>query len=207
MGFLDRLRRRRPGPAADTAAEPAETTGAPADGAGGAGGADGAPPAATRTTGRTTAWTGLPPIQRSTSGSRAPVADAGFGGRLPTWQDPSFVGAPSLVGVRNTAPGGLLQEAPSAPARPVTGLEHPMDALPSPSAAEPAPAERRVPAVPLRWAPRTGTAARTEAATPAPPSAPSTETAGTGVLGGVDGPGGSAGSRGPAESAGSAGPG
>ncbi|MFD9026687.1 hypothetical protein ACFVY5_19640, partial [Streptomyces parvulus] len=73
------------------------------------------------------AWTGLPPIQRATGAARAGVADAGFGGRLPTWQNPSFTGAPSPAVLNPAAGDSLLSGAfdssasRNAPARPVQG--------------------------------------------------------------------------------------
>ncbi|MDV6289362.1 hypothetical protein R2F25_20790 [Streptomyces sp. UP1A-1] len=115
MGFLDRLRGRGTGsdgaatsghgptaststpgtagtagtgdvPGASGGTGASDVSGAP-DGSGAVGAV--APPVAVA------AWTGLPPIQRATGDRRAGVADSGFGGRLPTWQNPSFSGVPS----------------------------------------------------------------------------------------------------------------
>ncbi|MEV7546559.1 hypothetical protein AB0O29_28995, partial [Streptomyces sp. NPDC089915] len=77
------------------------------------------------------AWTGLPPLRPAT-GERTPgVADAGFGGRLPTWQNPSFTRAPSPSVLDPAAGHGLLSAAltegprwapyPWAPTRPRAG--------------------------------------------------------------------------------------
>ncbi|MGP4052307.1 hypothetical protein, partial [Streptomyces sp. 2A115] len=75
-----------------------------------------------------TGWPGLPPIQRSVADGRAAgVADAGFSGRLPTWQNPSFLGTPSGIGVLDASPGSLLSGALTNSARPGTGLERPVD--------------------------------------------------------------------------------
>ncbi|NED71876.1 hypothetical protein G3I51_05880, partial [Streptomyces sp. SID9944] len=41
------------------------------------------------------AWSALPPIQRALAPSPAGVADRGFDGRLPTWQNPAFMGTAS----------------------------------------------------------------------------------------------------------------
>ncbi|MCZ0997144.1 hypothetical protein O1M63_01970 [Streptomyces mirabilis] len=56
---------------------------------------------------RPAAWPALPPIQRATDRPGS-VADAGFGGRLTTWQNPSFTGTLSHA-VLDGAPGGLVR--------------------------------------------------------------------------------------------------
>ncbi|MGW5787731.1 hypothetical protein ACWEWK_27545 [Streptomyces sp. NPDC003757] len=63
------------------------------------------------------AWTGLPSIQRATGAARTGVADAGFGGRLPTWQNPSFTRAPSPAVLNPAAGDSLLSGAFDAPDR------------------------------------------------------------------------------------------
>ncbi|GAA3074407.1 hypothetical protein GCM10020000_69260 [Streptomyces olivoverticillatus] len=138
MGFLDRLRGRGgrglPGGSdnrADSGVGAAEVL--PTSGAASA-----------------TAWSGLPPLQRSVADGRAGVADAGFGKRLPTWQNPSFTGARSRIGVLDTAVGGLLSGAMTDTARPVTGLERPLGTL-FRATALPDPTVQRAPAAPL-WA-------------------------------------------------------
>ncbi|MET9109841.1 hypothetical protein ABZX29_25135, partial [Streptomyces zhihengii] len=63
------------------------------------------------------AWSGLPPIQRATADGPTGVADAGFGGRLPTWQNPSFSRAPSpavLDPAAGLLPGALAGASGSA---------------------------------------------------------------------------------------------
>lgn len=109
MRLLDRLRRKGGAPAA------------PAD--------DGHTPAAPQAPVRTAAWPALPPIQRATSRPSWPVADAGFGGRLSTWQNPTFAGTLSHA-VLDGAPGGLVEGVLTASARPSEGLELPTLDLP-----------------------------------------------------------------------------
>lgn len=137
MGLLDRLRRKGGVPAA------------PTDG--------GRTPAARQAPVRTAAWPALPPIQRATSRPSWPVADAGFGGRLSTWQNPTFAGTLSHA-VLDGAPGGLVEGVLTASARPSEGLELPTLDLPvarpaeeagDPTGGEGAPAVQRA-AVPLR---------------------------------------------------------
>ncbi|MBX9367055.1 hypothetical protein, partial [Streptomyces sp. WAC04114] len=101
----------------------------------------------------TASWSGLPPIRRAlASGQGSGVADAGFGGRLPTWQNPSFMGMTSHA-VLDGRSSAVLGDAPRRPTsgRPVSGLERRAGALPlvplAPSAgSEPVP--QRPPAVP-----------------------------------------------------------
>ncbi|MDU0302976.1 hypothetical protein NUG23_21640, partial [Streptomyces sp. PAL114] len=92
------------------------------EGSGGGTAASGAPA-------RTAAWPGLPPIQRATARPSWPVADAGFGGRLSTWQNPAFAGTLSHA-VLDGAPGGLVEGVLTASARPSPGLELPALSLP-----------------------------------------------------------------------------
>ncbi|KJY24496.1 hypothetical protein VR46_42365, partial [Streptomyces sp. NRRL S-444] len=74
-------------------------------------------------------WSALPPIQRVTAGAAGPVAESGFGGRLTTWQDPSFRGTLSHA-VLDGAPGGLVKGVLTASAKPSSGLELPSLTLP-----------------------------------------------------------------------------
>ncbi|GDY71744.1 hypothetical protein SAV31267_012290 [Streptomyces avermitilis] len=83
---------------------------------------------------RAAAWPSLPPIQRATAGSGS-VADAGFGGRLTTWQNPSFTGTLSHA-VLDGAPGGLVKGVLAPTARPASGLELPSLSLPVASPGE-----------------------------------------------------------------------
>ncbi len=76
---------------------------------------------------RPAAWPSLPPIQRATAG-RGSVADSGFGGRLTTWQNPSFTGTLSHA-VLDGAPGGLVRGVLATPALPASGLELPLALL------------------------------------------------------------------------------
>ncbi|MCZ9346530.1 hypothetical protein NGM37_53370, partial [Streptomyces sp. TRM76130] len=109
------------------------------------------------------AWASLPPIQRSAT-APAGVADRGFGGRLPTWQNPSFART-SPLGVLDPAPERLLPPTEAATGSPVTGLERTASALPRPAAAAASgPAVQRAPAVPLRAVPATDSAASHPAA-------------------------------------------
>lgn len=168
MGLLDRLRGRRDGgegngngggtaaSAADSPAEtgpPADTGSRPDPGAGErAASAPGPAPVAVA------AWTGLPPIQRATGADRTGVADAAFGGRLPTWQDPSFTRAPS-PGVLDPAAGdSLLSGAFDASARQTssTPLTRPAGPLPV----------QRMPVAPLRAIPADAPAAATAPTAP-----------------------------------------
>ncbi|MBX4179803.1 hypothetical protein K3A88_35980, partial [Streptomyces geysiriensis] len=145
MGFLDRLRGRGTGtdgaatsghgptaspstPSTPGTAGTGDVPGAPggtgasdASGAPGGSGAVGAvaPPVAVA------AWTGLPPIQRATGDRRAGVADSGFGGRLPTWQNPSFSGVPSPAVLDPAAGHGLLSGAFTESAQPATAPPSP----------------------------------------------------------------------------------
>lgn len=141
MGLFDRLRGggsergSGSGPAAASASGPAGAA-APAGGtetgtgdtstAGGAGRAAGAHVV------RPAAWPALPPIQRATDRPGS-VADAGFGGRLTTWQNPSFTGTLSHA-VLDGAPGGLVKGVLAAPVGPASGLELPSLSLPVASA-------------------------------------------------------------------------
>ncbi len=76
----------------------------------------------------TAGWAGLAPMQRAAV--RQPgVADAGFGGRLSTWQNPSFTGTLSHA-VLDGAPGGLVKDVLTTSAKPVPGLELPSHTLP-----------------------------------------------------------------------------
>ncbi|MER7187444.1 hypothetical protein ABT404_49655, partial [Streptomyces hyaluromycini] len=81
----------------------------------------------------TAAWSGLPPIQRAL-GTGGPVADAGFGGRLPTWQNPSFTATRSHAVLDGESSarlaGGGLAGTPGAGAGAMSGLERPVQALP-----------------------------------------------------------------------------
>ncbi|MCZ4506915.1 hypothetical protein O3Q52_01565, partial [Streptomyces sp. ActVer] len=119
-------------------------------------------------------WVGLPPIQRAAVG-RTGVADSGFGGRLSTWQNPSFTG-PLSHAVLDGAPGGLVRNALTTSARPVSGLEPPSHTLLPVRSDEPeAPGDVRDDAapipVPVQRAPRPVTASRPAGprVTPVPP--------------------------------------
>ncbi|MEU9785041.1 hypothetical protein AB0H92_29460, partial [Streptomyces phaeochromogenes] len=119
-------------------------------------------------------WVGLPPIQRAAVG-RTGVADSGFGGRLSTWQNPSFTGTLSHA-VLDAAPGGLVRNALTTSARPVSGLEPPSHTLLPVRSEEPeAPGDVRDAAapVPVQRAPRPVTASRPAGprVTPVPPRA------------------------------------
>ncbi len=76
-------------------------------------------------------WSGLPPIRRAlASGRQSGVADAGFGGRLPTWQNPSFMVMASHA-VLDGQSSALLGDAPHPTSgRPVSGLKRRGGALP-----------------------------------------------------------------------------
>ena len=139
MGFLDRLRKR------------AEGAGAP-DGGIGAEVAGVLPTAGTQERPVVAAsWPGLPQIQRAVVSGRAEVADARFGGRLPTWQNPSFTSTASPTVLDGRASATLGGDAPrTAVGRPVTGLERHAGALPL---ADPVSGVQRAPAVPLRVLP------------------------------------------------------
>ncbi|WP_420877040.1 hypothetical protein, partial [Streptomyces ossamyceticus] len=73
-------------------------------------------------------WVRLAPIQRAAVRDAA-VADTGFGGRLTTWQNPSFTGALSHA-VLPDAPSGLVKDVLTVSARPTSGLELPSLTLP-----------------------------------------------------------------------------
>lgn len=96
MGLLDRLRGART--ERTERAQPAERTEptAAADGVtagGAAAGGAGAPrpvPAEVAAPVVRAEWAALPPLLPTSAARPAGVADARFGGRLPTWQDPSF---------------------------------------------------------------------------------------------------------------------
>ncbi|MYR58803.1 hypothetical protein GTY54_22015, partial [Streptomyces sp. SID625] len=100
-------------------------------------------------------WIGLPAIQRALGPNPGGVADSGFGGRLPTWQNPSFTATVShaVLDGRTSAVLGGGPAAHPVPASPVTGLERPAPALPSASAPGSSPVAQRAPAVPLRFLP------------------------------------------------------
>ncbi|MGW7283553.1 hypothetical protein ACWGIV_35905, partial [Streptomyces sp. NPDC054844] len=179
MGFLDRLRGRRDGVrdgvggsvgggiggGADT--PPAEAPGGP--GTGGSTSRTPAPaPGPAPAPVAVAAWTGLPPIQRATGNARTGVADAGFGGRLPTWQNPSFTGAPSPAVLNPAAGSGMLSGAFGESAQPVAGPGRPVRALPSAPPAGAAPVQR-MPVAPLRAIP-----AATAPSAPGPTASPST---------------------------------
>ncbi|MFB7601024.1 hypothetical protein ACFC02_41530, partial [Streptomyces sp. NPDC056160] len=166
MGFLDRLdpreRTRRRGSAArgesadgavtDVARAADVTDGAGAtDAAGdGAGGGSTGPAAGSDTRAAVApTWSALPPIQRALAPAPGGVADSAFGGRLPTWQNPSFAASAShavLDGRSSTVLGGMVHQGT---ARPTTGLERPAAALPTAAGQEPV--VQRAPAVPLRY--------------------------------------------------------
>ncbi|WP_416963245.1 hypothetical protein, partial [Streptomyces sp. Agncl-13] len=77
------------------------------------------------------AWPGLPPIQRASAVGGTGVADAGFGARLPTWQNPSFTGTgfrAVLDGERSARIAG--SSLPAAPVRAVPSLGQPAGELP-----------------------------------------------------------------------------
>ncbi|MER6853670.1 hypothetical protein ABT333_39325, partial [Streptomyces flaveolus] len=169
MGFLDRLRGRQGGTGGADSESPAPHGDAPST----AGTPSTASPAEVPATAgvpappvAVAAWTALPPIQRSTGGRRPGVADAGFGGRLPTWQNPSFSGAPSPAVLDPAAGHGLLSGAFAEPARPGAESGPRTRGLPPASPAG-APAVQRMPVAPLRAIP--GTPASSAAA---PASAP-----------------------------------
>ncbi|OSC58143.1 hypothetical protein B5181_31085, partial [Streptomyces sp. 4F] len=150
MGFLDRLRGRDGGTGKGDGG--AGSAGGNAAGAGASAGVD--VPGGTGPSGAVAAaaWTPLPPIQRATGAGRTGVADSGFGGRLPTWQNPSFSAAPSPAVLDPAAGHGLLSGAFTEPARPATGPERPSRGLPSASPGG-EPAVRRMPVAPLRAIP------------------------------------------------------
>lgn len=140
MGLFDRLRGgggggpergSGSGSAAASASGPAGAS-APADGTDArvsdTSAADGAGRGAGARVVRPAAWPALPPIQRATDRPGA-VADAGFGGRLTTWQNPSFTG-PLSHAVLDGAPGGLVKGLLAAPVGPASGLELPSLSLP-----------------------------------------------------------------------------
>lgn len=77
---------------------------------------------------RSAAWSSMPPIQRALAGPGS-VADSGFGGRLTTWQNPSFTGTLSHA-VLDGAPGGLVRGTATTSALPASGLELPSLSLP-----------------------------------------------------------------------------
>ncbi|MDX3283863.1 hypothetical protein PV435_47605, partial [Streptomyces scabiei] len=66
---------------------------------------------------------------RRTVEGRATVADAGFSGRLSSWQNPSFTGTLTHA-VLPGAPGGLVRDVLTTSATPVAGLELPSRTLP-----------------------------------------------------------------------------
>src|SRR4051794_12801106 len=100
-------------------------------------------------------WPALAPIQRALGATTGPggVADAAFGGRLLTWQNPSFMGTASHSVLDGRSSALLAGSAPRTSARPTPGLERPSPALPL---AGSEPAVQRAPAVPLRALPRGG---------------------------------------------------
>ncbi|NDZ74210.1 hypothetical protein G3I36_24885, partial [Streptomyces sp. SID10362] len=149
MGFLDRLRGRRDdvgdgdGGEGALSAAPSPDPGADGSTASTAGPASG--PASGPAPVAVAAWTGLPPIQRATGAARTGVADAGFGGRLPTWQNPSFTSAPSPAVLNPAAGDSLLSGAFGTPARQPSSTR-----LASPSGPPPV---QRMPVAPLRAIP------------------------------------------------------
>ncbi|MET8756128.1 hypothetical protein ABZW32_39460, partial [Streptomyces sp. NPDC004667] len=152
MAFLDRLRgRRNDGGGEASGGSPAPGTRGTQT-AGSAGDTAPGPSAASATPVAVAAWFGLPPLRRTAADGPAGVADAAFGRRLPTWQDPSFTRRSSPAVLDPSAAGALLSGAPHGAARPVPGLERPAPALPSGRPAG-APAVQRMPVAPLRAVP------------------------------------------------------
>ncbi|MBK3637888.1 hypothetical protein JHN52_34370, partial [Streptomyces sp. MBT97] len=173
MGFLERLRGRRgdeagrgPGPTPPagtggpaTAAAPAassSTAGASTAGSSAAGSSSEAASAAVGDGGAAprvvaAAWPTLPPIQRAAHRGPSGVADAGFGGRLATWQNPSFTGT-GFRAVLDAAPGGSMSSLRAAPA----AAEPERVALPP----RPTPLQRAVSTSPAPGAALPGTAAQ-----------------------------------------------
>ncbi|MFE1991635.1 hypothetical protein ACFW6W_09000, partial [Streptomyces parvulus] len=195
MGFLDRLRGRRDGVdgGGGETASPVVSARPLPDAGDGPDAGSGANAPATRTA--VAAWTGLPPIQRATGAARAGVADAGFGGRLPTWQNPSFTGAPSPAVLNPAAGDSLLSGAfdssasRNAPARPVQGTA-PVQRMPvAPLRA--IPADTAAPAGEVPGA-RGGPAAAQGPRRPAPATAPGTRGAPSGASRGSGPRGGAA---------------
>ncbi|MET8735471.1 hypothetical protein ABZV88_15055, partial [Streptomyces tendae] len=174
MGLLDRLRGRRDGgeghgngggTAASAAGSPTQTgppadTGSPTDAAAGAPAASAPGPAPVAVA----AWTGLPPIQRTTGADRTGVADAAFGGRLPTWQDPSFSRAPSPAVLDPGAGDSLLSGAFDASARRTSSSSVSSSTpLARPAGAPPV---QRMPVAPLRAIPADAPATATAPTAP-----------------------------------------
>lgn len=160
MGFLDRLRGGGSPAAAGRRGGDAETnSGVGAGSSSGAGGtgSDTGPGAAVAVT---AGWAGLAPMQRAAV--RQPgVADAGFGGRLSTWQNPSFTGTLSHA-VLDGAPGGLVKDVLTTSAKPVPGLELPSHTLPVAVDEPEVPDAELGAALPVQRAPGDVTASRPE---------------------------------------------
>ncbi|MET9972410.1 hypothetical protein ABZZ80_42660, partial [Streptomyces sp. NPDC006356] len=178
MGFLDRLRgrrdERRNGSSGDGGGSSTVESAGEGSLSGGTTGSGGSTTSTTAPVGA--AWLGLPPIQRATGDGPTGVADTGFGGRLPTWQNPSFTGAPSLAILNPASGGSLLSAVLPGSARPAAGREGQAQAL---SLAAPAgePVGQGMPVAPLRATPA-ATASPTRARPAATPAAaaPSTVT-------------------------------
>ena len=155
MGFLDRLRGRAERSVAGGGANSGAGTGVgeaqgSVDASGSAGPVSSGSTASTASAPAVAlaAWPGLPPIQRASAVGGTGVADAGFGARLPTWQNPSFTGAgfrAVLDAERSARIAGASMPASSA--RAVPSLGQPAGELPlagRPLVAQPGPV------VPLR---------------------------------------------------------
>ncbi|MBK6019304.1 hypothetical protein, partial [Streptomyces sp. MBT53] len=90
------------------------------------------------------AWPGLAPIQRASASGGTGVADAGFGARLPTWQNPSFTGTGFRAVLDAERSASIAGSAPTtaATARAVPSLGRPAGELPLAGRAAGAPPER-----------------------------------------------------------------
>ncbi|MGI5519182.1 hypothetical protein [Streptomyces sp. CA-106131] len=149
MGFLDRFRDRRSGsamggtPTGTDAGTQSATDGSTAGGS--------IPAAEEARLLPAAAWPALPPIQRAVAGGTSGVADPGFGGRLATWQNPSFTGTLSHA-VLDGGLGSLVGDLLSSRSHPAAPLPQSFPALPVPAPprpADPAP-QPAAPAAPAR---------------------------------------------------------
>lgn len=159
MGFLDRLRGGRADGLRGSAEE--DDSAGPVSSSGTTGTAGATAPAVALA-----AWPGLPPIQRASAVGGTGVADAGFGARLPTWQNPSFTGTgfrAVLDAERSARIAG--SSLPAAPVRAVPSLGQPSGELPLAGRAL-APQQGSPVAVPLRASARSVSGAVVQRAVP-----------------------------------------